>query len=85
MTKSLNNLPLIQTPKGLGEIEKVYISELGFLMLRIDNLDGTLYKIYQPKVQKKKFIKVTDYIQGSDQLAGHNHLVITSSLKDILS
>jgi hypothetical protein len=47
--------------------------------------DGTLYKIYQPKVQKKKFIKVTDYIQGSDQLAGHNHLVITSSLKDILS
>jgi len=32
---------LIQTPKGLGEIEKVYISELGFLMLRIDNLDGT--------------------------------------------
>ena len=41
MTKSLNNLPLIQTPKGLGEIEKVYISELGFLMLRIDNMDGT--------------------------------------------
>jgi hypothetical protein len=41
MTKSINNHPLIQTPKGLGEIEKVYISELGFLMLRIDNLDGT--------------------------------------------
>lgn len=41
MTKSLNNLPLIDTPKGLGEIEKVFISELGFLMLRIDNLDGT--------------------------------------------
>ena len=41
MTKSINNHPLIQTPKGIGEIEKVYISELGFLMLRIDNLDGT--------------------------------------------
>jgi hypothetical protein len=41
MTKSLNNLPLINTPKGLGEIEKVFISELGFLMLRIDNLNGT--------------------------------------------
>jgi len=41
MTKSINNLPIIKTPKGLGEVEKVYISELGFLMLRIDNLDGT--------------------------------------------
>lgn len=41
MTKSLNNLPIINTPKGLGEIEKVFISELGFLMLRIDNLNGT--------------------------------------------
>ena len=41
MTKSINNQPLIETPKGLGELEKVYISELGFLMLRIDNLDGT--------------------------------------------
>lgn len=41
MTKSINNHPIIETPKGLGEIEKVYISELGFLMLRIDNLDGT--------------------------------------------
>jgi len=41
MKKSINNLPIIDTPKGLGEVEKVYISELGFLMLRIDNLDGT--------------------------------------------
>ena len=41
MTKSISNHPLIETPKGLGELEKVYISELGFLMLRIDNLDGT--------------------------------------------
>jgi hypothetical protein len=41
MTKSINNHPLIETPKGLGELEKVYISELGFLMLRIDNMDGT--------------------------------------------
>jgi len=41
MIKSINNLPIINTPKGLGEIEKIYISDLGFLMLRIDNLDGT--------------------------------------------
>lgn len=41
MTKSISNNPIIDTPKGIGELEKVYISELGFLMLRIDNLDGT--------------------------------------------
>ena len=41
MTKSISNNPIIETPKGFGELEKVYISELGFLMLRIDNLDGT--------------------------------------------
>lgn len=41
MTKSLNNNPIIKTPKGKGVVEKVYVSELGFLMLRIDNLDGT--------------------------------------------
>lgn len=41
MTKSLNNLPIIETPKGLGEVEKIYISELGYLMVRINNMDGT--------------------------------------------
>ena len=41
MIKSLKNLPIIETPKGFGEIEKIYVSELDFLMLRIDNLDGT--------------------------------------------
>ena len=46
--------------------------------------DDTLYKIYQPK-SKKKFIKVKSYIQGSDQLQGHPNLLITSSLKDIMS
>lgn len=47
--------------------------------------DGTLYKIYQPKTLDKKFIKVKDYIQGSEQLKGHKHLIITSSLKDSMS
>jgi 5S rRNA maturation endonuclease (ribonuclease M5) len=47
--------------------------------------DGTLYKIYQPKTLDKKFIKVTDYIQGWDQLQNRKHLLITSSLKDIMS
>jgi hypothetical protein len=47
--------------------------------------DGTLYKIYQPKTLDKKFIKVTDYVQGSEQLSNHSFLLITSSLKDIMS
>ena len=47
--------------------------------------DGTLYKIYQPKTLDKKFIKVSNYIQGYEQLHNHTHLVITSSLKDVMS
>lgn len=47
--------------------------------------DGTLYKIYQPKTQDKKFLKIRDYIQGVDQLENHPHLVIASSLKDLMS
>lgn len=47
--------------------------------------DGTLYKIYQPKTLDKKFIKVANYIQGWEQLYNHNNLVITSSLKDVMS
>jgi len=41
MIKSINNNPIIETPKGKGELEKIFVSDLGFLMLRIDNLDGT--------------------------------------------
>ena len=47
--------------------------------------DGTLYKIYQPKQKDKKFVKVRDYIQGSEQLQKANYLVILSSLKDIMA
>ena len=48
--------------------------------------DGTLYKIYQPKVKDGKFIKARDYIQGSEQLRGDKKfLIITSSLKDLMA
>jgi hypothetical protein len=47
--------------------------------------DGTLYKIYQPKTLDKKFIKVSNYIQGMHQCTGERNLVITSSLKDVMS
>ncbi len=48
--------------------------------------DGTLYKVYQPKTLDKKFIKVTDYIQGTEQCSPENkYLLITSSLKDVMT
>ena len=48
--------------------------------------DGSLYKIYQPMVKENKFIKIKDYIQGTDQLTySTDCLVINSSLKDIMA
>lgn len=48
-------------------------------------LDGTVYKIYQPKVADHKFLKVKNYIQGTDQLKfDQPNLVICSSLKDAM-
>jgi hypothetical protein len=47
--------------------------------------DGSLYKIYQPKTLDKKFIKVASYVQGWEQLEKHDHLLITSSLKDVMA
>ncbi len=46
--------------------------------------EGTLYKIYQPKVKEYKFIKIVSHLQGIDQLEGHPYLLIASSLKDAL-
>lgn len=47
--------------------------------------DGSLYKIYMPRVPDKKFIKVENYIQGMDQLKYESkYLLITSSLKDLM-
>lgn len=47
--------------------------------------DETLYKIYQPKTLDKKFIKVGSYVQGWEQMQEHDNLLITSSLKDVMS
>lgn len=49
------------------------------------NSKGELCKIYQPHQKSKKFMKVQDYVQASDQLTGSNCLIICSSLKDVLS
>ena len=37
MTKS----PTVKTPKGIGELDNIYISELGFLMIKIHFDNGT--------------------------------------------
>lgn len=48
--------------------------------------DGTLFKVYQPYRDKKKFINVESYVQGSEQLEFKKPLlIICSSLKDIMS
>jgi DNA primase len=48
-------------------------------------LDGTIYKIYQPRSEEHKFLKVKNYIQGTDQLKFDvPNLVICSSLKDAM-
>lgn len=67
-----------------GKVSSITIK--GFSIYGYFRDDGTLYKIYQPKVSDKKFIKVCNYIQGSDQLKfDKKYLVITSSLKDLMA
>lgn len=49
------------------------------------NKEGNLAKIYQPFNKEKKFIKVSDYIQGSDQNTNSEFCFIVSSLKDAMA
>jgi hypothetical protein len=48
--------------------------------------DGTLYKIYRPMKEEFRFLNVSAYVQGLEQLTYKTDtLIITSSLKDLLS
>jgi len=48
--------------------------------------DGLLYKIYNPKNKKKKFLILhPEYIQGSEQSSNSEVLIIMASLKDSLA
>lgn len=38
--KKMNKV-LLETPKGIAEFEKLYVSELGFLMLKVYFQNGT--------------------------------------------
>lgn len=49
------------------------------------NKHDEIYKVYQPYNKNKKFIKVSSYVQGLDQLKYNQpYLVICSSLKDAM-
>lgn len=77
-----NVFPLSHYTMARGEDE---IQIKGLYIYGYFKNDGTLYKIYQPKTMDKKFIKVDDYIQGFEQVKPHDYLIITSSLKDVMS
>lgn len=67
-----------------GSLSEIKIT--GFNLYGYFKNDGTLYKIYQPKILSKKFLKMANYIQGSEQLTlTKDYLVITSSLKDVMA
>jgi hypothetical protein len=56
--------PMIQTPKGNGELNKIYISELGFLMLKIYYKNGTFitYNLGKHKPEDNIFTnKIMEY------------------------
>lgn len=48
--------------------------------------DGKLYKIYNPRDARTKFVKIENYIQGHDQLEFKGDwLIILASLKDLMA
>jgi hypothetical protein len=48
---------LIETPKGLGAVDKIYVSELGYLMLRIyfENSTFTTYNLGKHDLENNMF------------------------------
>lgn len=75
-------LPLVGFVLKKGD--KVYTFK-GHYIYGFFKKDGTLYKIYQPFNKVAKFIKVCDYIQGSEQIKNTDDIIITKSVKDIMS
>lgn len=49
------------------------------------NRADELVKVYQPKNSDVKFIKVKEYVPGSEHLMGNDFLIILSSWKDALT
>jgi hypothetical protein len=77
----LDNYILEKVEEG----EQKILTIKGYFIYGYFRADGTLYKVYQPKVRDRKFLKVQSYIQGTDQLEVKSpYLVICSSLKDLM-
>ena len=68
---------------GVDEVSKITIQHP--MIYGYYDKVGEIYKIYQPKQKKRKFIKTRKYLQGLDQLSyDKKYLIICSSLKDAL-
>lgn len=74
---------VFQSTNGTVTNKMVFQNEYSYGFFRAN---GELYKIYNPKSKRAKFIKVKNYIQGHDQLEYKaKWLMLLSSLKDILA
>jgi hypothetical protein len=87
MLNKYNVFPLAQYTMSKATddgIEEIVIT--GQCIYGYFNGGGELYKVYQPYREKKKFINVMRYVQGSDQLTYSKPLLlICSSLKDMMT
>lgn len=62
----MTKMVITQTPKGLGEVDKIYVSELGYLMLRIyfENGTFTTYNLGKHDPENNMFTnKIMEYEQ----------------------
>lgn len=62
--------PLIETPKGVGKLEKIYLSELGYLMLKLSFENGTFmtYNLGTHNIENNIFTnKIMEYEKHENQ------------------
>ena len=60
----MTKMVITQTPKGLGTVDKIYVSELGYLMLRIyfENSTFTTYNLGKHDPENNMFTdKIMEY------------------------
>lgn len=79
------NIKALQEVSIIKDIDQKIVTINKPFMYGYFKKDGTLYKVYIPKSKKTKFLKIKDYIQGSEQLEGRPYLLIVSSMKDLLT
>lgn len=58
--------PFINTPKGVGQVDEIYVSELGFFMIRVYYINGTYmsYNLGKHNVDENLFTdKLLEYVR----------------------